>query len=65
MSPVAASERLLERGVVVPPGSFYALEAARHAGLGEQGGVRIGLSAYTTADEVDLLLDALGDLSAT
>lgn len=65
MSPVAASERLLERGVVAPPGSFYALEAARHAGLGDGGGVRIGLSAYTTADEVDRLLDAPGDLSAT
>jgi cysteine desulfurase family protein (TIGR01976 family) len=56
----AVSERLVERGVVAPAGSFYALEASRHAGLGDGGGVRIGLAAYTTADEVDRLLAALG-----
>jgi selenocysteine lyase/cysteine desulfurase len=59
------SRRLAERGVVAPAGSFYAIEAARHAGLGEQGGVRIGLSAYTTADEVDRLLTALGGVART
>ena len=57
------SERLAERGVAAPAGSFYALEASRHAGLGDAGGVRIGLAAYTTADEVDRLLAALGDLA--
>ena len=65
LSPVEASERLLERGVVAPAGSFYALEASRHAGLGDGGGIRIGLSAYTTTDEVDRLLGALGDLFVT
>lgn len=65
LSPVEASRRLAARGVVAPAGSFYATEAARHAGLGEQGGVRIGLSAYTTADEVDRLLSALGDVTVT
>lgn len=65
LAPTEASRRLAERGVVAPAGSFYALEAARHAGLGEQGGIRIGLSAYTTAEEVDRLLTALGDVTAT
>jgi cysteine desulfurase family protein (TIGR01976 family) len=59
----AVSERLAERGVVAPAGSFYALEASRHAGLGDTGGVRIGLGAYTTVDEVDRLLGALGDVA--
>ena len=63
LEPAEVSERLAERGVAAPAGSFYALEASRHAGLGDAGGVRIGLAAYTTADEVDRLLAALGDVA--
>ncbi|WP_235534883.1 cysteine desulfurase-like protein [Nocardioides sp. Soil777] len=59
LEPGVVSERLAARGVAAPAGSFYALEASRHAGLGDAGGVRIGLAAYTTADEVDRLLTAL------
>lgn len=59
LEPALVSERLAARGVAAPAGSFYALEASRHAGLGDAGGVRIGLAAYTTADEVDRLLTAL------
>jgi selenocysteine lyase/cysteine desulfurase len=59
----AVSERLAERGVVAPAGSFYALEASRHAGLGDTGRVRIRLGAYTPVDEVDRLLGALGDVA--
>ncbi len=59
LEPVVVTERLAARGVAAPAGSFYALEASRHAGLGDAGGVRIGLAAYTTADEVDRLLAAL------
>jgi cysteine desulfurase family protein (TIGR01976 family) len=59
LAPVVVSERLAARGVAAPAGSFYALEASRHAGLGDAGGVRVGLAAYTTADEVDRLLAAL------
>ncbi len=50
---------LAERNVNAPAGSFYALEASRHLGLGDTGGLRIGLSPYTTAEDVDRLLDAL------
>lgn len=53
---------LAERGILAPAGSFYALEASRHAGLGDAGGVRVGLSPYSTADEVDRLLDGLTTL---
>lgn len=63
LEPGEVSQRLAERGVAAPAGSFYAVEASRDAGLGDAGGVRIGLAAYTTADEVDRLLTALGDVA--
>jgi cysteine desulfurase family protein (TIGR01976 family) len=50
---------LAERGILAPAGSFYAIEASRHAGLGDAGGVRVGLSPYSTADEVDRLVEGL------
>ncbi|HEU4566759.1 MAG TPA: cysteine desulfurase-like protein [Marmoricola sp.] len=54
-----------ERGVNAPAGSFYALEASRHLGLGDGGGLRIGLAPYTTADDVDRLLDGLREFVAS
>lgn len=50
---------LAGRGVLAPAGSFYAIEASRHAGLGDAGGVRVGLSPYTDAGDVDRLLEGL------
>ena len=45
----AISAELARRGVNAPAGSFYAYEAARRLGLGEAGGLRIGLAPYNTA----------------
>jgi len=56
-----ASEFLLGRKVLAPAGSFYALEASRHLGLGDEGGLRIGLAPYTSAGEVERLLVGLED----
>ncbi|MEO9322111.1 cysteine desulfurase-like protein [Nocardioides sp. C4-1] len=53
---------LAEHGVLAQTGSFYALEASRHAGLGDTGGVRVGLSPYTSEDDVDRLLAGLAAL---
>ncbi len=50
---------LAERGVNAPAGTFYAYEAARHAGLWPQGGLRVGLAPYTSDADVDRLLDGL------
>ncbi len=61
LAPDELSQRLASSGVVAPAGNFYALEASRHLGLGDEGGVRVGLSAYTSDDDVDRLLVALGD----
>ncbi|WP_137292916.1 cysteine desulfurase-like protein [Nocardioides dongxiaopingii] len=54
---------LAGQGIVAPNGSFYALEASRHAGLGDDGGVRVGLAPYTTDGEVDRLVTALAALA--
>jgi cysteine desulfurase family protein (TIGR01976 family) len=54
---------LAGRGVNAPAGSFYAIEASRHLGLGDQGAVRTGLAPYTSADDVRRLLLALDDLA--
>jgi cysteine desulfurase family protein (TIGR01976 family) len=50
---------LAERDINAPAGSFYALEPSRLLGLGDTGGLRIGLAPYSTADEADRLLAAL------
>jgi cysteine desulfurase family protein (TIGR01976 family) len=47
-------------GVNAPAGTFYAYEAGRFLGL-EEGGLRIGLAAYTSDADVDRLLDVLTD----
>jgi len=50
---------LAARGVNAPAGSFYAIEASRWLGLGDAGGLRIGLAPYTDQNDVDRLLDGL------
>jgi cysteine desulfurase family protein (TIGR01976 family) len=51
-----------QRGINAPAGSFYAIEASRHLGLGDGGGLRLGLAPYSTQDDVDRVLSALGEL---
>jgi cysteine desulfurase family protein (TIGR01976 family) len=50
---------LAEHGVNAPAGSFYALEASRRLGLGDDGGLRIGLAPYSDAEDVARLLEGL------
>ncbi|WP_406438590.1 cysteine desulfurase-like protein [Streptomyces sp. NBC_01613] len=50
-----------ERGVHAPAGSFYAIEASRRLGLGDTGGLRIGLAPYSCAEDVDRLLAGLSE----
>jgi cysteine desulfurase family protein (TIGR01976 family) len=52
---------LAERGVQAPAGSFYAIEASRHLGLGDTGGLRVGLAPYNDLEDVDRLLTGLTD----
>jgi cysteine desulfurase family protein (TIGR01976 family) len=60
--PRQVAEALGERGIYVWDGDYYAFEPMRALGLGEDGAVRAGFLHYTTEDEVDRLLEALGEL---
>ncbi|MPY96571.1 MAG: cysteine desulfurase-like protein [Actinophytocola sp.] len=52
---------LADRDVHAPSGSFYAIEASRWLGLGDSGGLRIGMASYTNDDDVDRLLAGIGE----
>ncbi|PWW51507.1 cysteine desulfurase family protein (TIGR01976 family) [Actinokineospora spheciospongiae] len=58
-APREVSELLAAAGVNAPSGNFYALECARHLGLGDAGAVRAGIAPYTDESDVDRLLAAL------
>ena len=63
-TPGDISAFLAERGVNAPASNFYALEVSRWLGLGDAGGVRVGLAPYSNADEVDRLIVGLRELTA-
>lgn len=50
---------LAARGVDAPSSNFYALEASRRLGLGDEGGLRVGLAPYSNTDDIDRLLAGL------
>jgi len=56
------AESLAERGVFVSDGDFYATTAVRRLGHERDGLVRAGCAAYTTADEVDRLIEGVRGL---
>lgn len=56
---LAIQHHLASEGVGAPAGSFYAVEASYALGLGEEGGLRIGLAPYNNDDDVDRLISAL------
>jgi cysteine desulfurase family protein (TIGR01976 family) len=53
------ARRLARRGVFVSHGDFYAATAIRRIGREADGVVRAGCACYTTAEEVDRLLEAV------
>lgn len=53
------SAHLASLDIAAPSGSFYALEPSRRLGLGDAGGLRIGLAPYNDDEDVDRLLAAL------
>jgi len=62
-APDAVARHLAARDVFAWSGHFYAVETIRRLQLAEWGGlVRVGLCHYSTADEVDRLIDALKEL---
>ena len=63
-NPGEISAFLAERGVNAPASNFYALEVSRWLGLGDAGGVRVGLAPYSNDDDVDRLITGLRELTA-
>ncbi|WP_315928746.1 cysteine desulfurase-like protein [Mesorhizobium sp. SP-1A] len=64
-SPQEIMAMMAEENIFGWAGDFYAWEAIGRLGLREKGGVaRLGLSHYTTEDEVDLAVETIVRLSA-
>lgn len=54
--------RFLAQGDIhAPSGAFYAVEASRRLGLGDAGGLRVGLAPYNSEHDVERLLAGLSD----
>ncbi len=65
ISPRDVAETLGAEGIAVWDGDFYATGLIERLGLADSGGVvRIGLTHYNTAAEVDRLVEALGRIAA-
>jgi len=65
IAPRAVAEALGDEGIAVWDGDFYATGLIERLGLADRGGVvRIGLTHYNTAAEVDRLVEALGRIAA-
>ena len=63
-TPRQVTEELGRARICSWDGDYYARELMNTLGLGESGGaVRLGLAHYTSAAEVDYLLDVLGELA--
>ena len=64
VAPRAAAEALGRQAIAAWDGDFYATGLIERLGLATRGGVlRIGLTHYNTATEVDRLLDALAAIA--
>jgi len=65
-TPTDAATFLGERGIFTWDGNFYALNLTERLGVEKSGGVlRVGLVHYNTTQEVDRLLAALKEFSAS
>jgi len=63
-TPEEIARRLDDRALFVWNGDFYAVHVIERLGLAEAGGlVRIGINHYNTAEDVDRLLAALGEIA--
>ena len=60
-----AARRLSEKGLFLSHGDFYAATVITRLGLEPEGLLRAGCACYTTADEVDRLIEAVAELSVT
>ena len=62
-SSLDVATRLAERALFVSHGDFYAATVIERLGLDADGIVRVGCAVYTTPDEVERLIDGVGELA--
>lgn len=55
---------LAERGLFVSHGDFYAATVIERLGVGPDGVVRVGCSAYTTDEEIDRVVRAVAEIAS-
>jgi selenocysteine lyase/cysteine desulfurase len=63
---VASTEvarRLAARGLFLSHGDFYAATVVERLGLGDEGLVRAGCACYTTADEIERLIEGVKEIA--
>jgi cysteine desulfurase family protein (TIGR01976 family) len=58
------ARHLVTRGVYASNGDFYAATVAERLGRGADGFVRAGAATYTTAEEVDRLIEAMKEMAS-
>lgn len=63
-SAVEVSAKLAERGVFASDGHFYAMTVIERLGQSQHGVVRAGCACYTTAEEVDRLIDGVRSIAS-
>jgi selenocysteine lyase/cysteine desulfurase len=63
MDAESVARSLAERGLFLSHGDFYAPTVLERFGCLEQGFVRAGCACYTTAEEVDRLVEGVRALS--
>jgi len=56
-------EHLARLDVNAPASNFYAIEAMRWIGLGDEGAVRAGLAPYTDVEDVDRLVAGVKEIA--
>ena len=62
-TPDEVAAHLATRNIAVWSGNYYAVETMAALGLSATGAVRAGVSCYTSAEDVDRLLVAVGELT--
>jgi cysteine desulfurase family protein (TIGR01976 family) len=60
---IEVSRALVERGIFASHGDFYAATVVERLGLAEDGLVRAGCACYTTTEECERLIDAVGAIA--
>lgn len=57
------SRKLATRGLFLSHGDFYAATVVERLGLGAEGLVRAGCACYTTTDEIERLIEGVGEIA--